>query len=96
MRTDRNCSGVFQGRGDGGAHAGVVEEDVDPAECLNGLIDEPPAILRAPHVGLHGERAPPGGFDKLAGVGKPVDSTGTECDVGARLGECLRGGHTQS
>ena len=87
--------GGLPGRRDGGPHAGVVHQDVDRAERLDGLIDEPRAVLRTGHVGLHDQRAPPSSFDKPAGFGEPVDASGAERDVGAGLGERPRGGHAQ-
>ena len=87
--------GSLPGRGDRGTHPRVVDQDVDPTERLDRPIDQSPAILRTTHVGPHGQRTPPSGFDQSAGLGKPVDATGTERDIGAGLGERQRSGHAQ-
>jgi len=42
-------------------------QNVNPAERLDGLIDQSPALLRAANVGLHAQRAPASSLDQFAG-----------------------------
>ena len=43
---------------------GVVDDDVEPAQLLGRLVDEPPALVRVPQVRGHPDR----GLRQLGGV----------------------------
>src|SRR6516225_364181 len=46
-----------------GADAGIVVEDIHPAELLNRGLEHPARVLLAGHVGAHENRVPTGAFD---------------------------------
>ena len=77
----------FPGGGNGGADAGVVDQNVDPAEHAHGGVDELAAVVWTRHVGAYRDGPSAGVFDKLAGARQPILSTRAECHVGAGLGQ---------
>ena len=93
--TERNCSGVSRAGRHRGADAGVVDQDVDPAECRHRRVDEVLAGLRVGHVGAHRDRAAAHALDEGGRLGELVLAPGAEGDVGARLGERLGEDHAQ-
>ena len=78
-----------------GPDAGVVDQHVDPAECLHRGIHQGLALLGHRHVGRDCQRLAAGGLDERGSLGQPVDAACTEHDVGAGLGERLGERHTQ-
>ena len=88
--TWRNCSGVSRVAGTAVPTAGVVDEDVDLAELLDGLVDDALAVLGNRDVGLHGDAAAAERLDALAGVLEAFDAARADRDVGAGLGQPLR------
>ena len=62
--TDRNCWG-FPGSRHGGADAGVVDQDVDPAEGAHGGVDELTTVVGAGHVGTYSDGPRPASSTSL-------------------------------
>ncbi len=79
-----------------GADAGVVDQDVDPAELLDGGVDEVLAGGGIGDVGAHRDGLATGAFHQRLRLGQPVDPAGAERHVRAGLGERLREGDTES
>ena len=82
--------GRLLGRRDRGADAGVVHQDVDPAELLHRQRDQVGAGLGVGDVGGHRQRAAAGALHEGGGVGEAVDPPGAEREVRASLGQALR------
>ena len=95
--TCRNCSGVSRVAGHGGADAGVVDEDVDPAELGHRRVDQgwcSPRGRRRRSPRVSARRPAP--RTSAGGLLEPVDPPGAERHVGARLGERLGERHAEA
>jgi hypothetical protein len=73
----------------GGSDAGVVDQDIDPAERLHCRVHQSQALLRDADVGGDRQCFAAGGFDERRGLGQPVDAARAQYDVRTGLGERL-------
>ena len=94
--TLRNSSGVLARRRVGGADAGVVDEDVDAPELLDGGVDERLAVLGLGDVGGDRDRAAARRLDELLGLLELLDAPRAERDVGAGLSQRLGERHPEA
>jgi hypothetical protein len=69
------------------AQAGVVDQDVDPAELVHAGLHDLGAVLDRRHVGGHRDAAAPQPLDGGAGLLQALDAAGGDDDVGAGLGQ---------
>ena len=68
-------------------HAGVVDEDVQPSEPVDGLLDGRLGLVRSVMSASHDEGRAAGRLDLGGECLEAVASSGHECDGGAVLGE---------
>ena len=94
--TLRNSSGSSRVAGYGGPDAGVVDEDVDAAELLDGGVDERLAVLGLGDVGGDGDRPPARRLDELLRLLQLLHAPRAERDVGAGLRQCLGERHPEA
>lgn len=71
-------------------HSGIVDEDVDATEVLEGAVDQRVAVVPLADVACDGERTPSGRcLDLLRSQLAGIEFPGSDDDVGAGFGEYL-------
>ena len=88
--------GLLARRRVGGPDAGVVDEDVDAPELLDGGVDERLAVLGLGDVGGDRDRPPARRLDELLGLLQLLDAPRAERDVGAGLSQRLGERHPEA
>ncbi|MDX6685138.1 MAG: hypothetical protein QOF86_1266 [Baekduia sp.] len=82
--------------GDRGAHAGVVDEDVDAAQLADRGLDQRAGVLGLADVGGDGDRPAARGLHQRLRVLEAVGAAGAQRYVGSRLGQRLGERDTQA
>jgi len=77
------------------ATAGVVDENVQPAEMCGGAVNTAGDLIQVGNIHLQGKRAAAHGFDFAGEIASGADVAQTERDVGSRMSKRERNGPAQ-